>query len=98
MRRPLIIGNWKMNKTASEAAAFIQDLRERVPASPNADVVVAPPFTALESVRNALGPSSWISLGAQNVHWETWENRWRNVSQGERNRSSQLNSTAAWQG
>jgi len=71
VRRPLIIGNWKMNKTASEAAAFIQDFRERVPASPNADVVVAPPFTALESVRNALGPSSWISLGAQNVHWET---------------------------
>ena len=71
MRRPLIVGNWKMNKTASEAAAFIRDLRERVPASPNADVVIAPPFTALESARNALGSSSWISLGAQNVHWET---------------------------
>jgi triosephosphate isomerase (TIM) len=71
LRRPLIIGNWKMNKTASEAAALIRDLRERVPASPNADVVLAPPFTALESARNALGPSSWISLGAQNVHWET---------------------------
>ena len=70
MRRPLIIGNWKMNKTASEAAAFIRDLRERLPASPNADVVLAPPFTALESARSALGPSSWISLGAQNVHWE----------------------------
>ena len=70
VRRPLIIGNWKMNKTASEAAAFIRDLRERVPASPNADVVLAPPFTALESARNALGPSSWISLGAQNLHWE----------------------------
>ena len=72
MRRPLIIGNWKMNKTASEAAAFIRDLRERVPASPHADVVLVPPFTALESARNALGPSSWISLGAQNVHWETY--------------------------
>lgn len=71
MRRPFIIGNWKMNKTASEAAAFIRDLRERLPASPNADVVLAPPFTALESARSALGPSSWISLGAQNVHWET---------------------------
>ncbi len=71
MRRPLIVGNWKMNKTASEAAAFIRDLRERVPASPHADVVLAPPFTALESARNALGPSSWIGLGAQNVHWET---------------------------
>jgi triosephosphate isomerase len=71
VRRPLIIGNWKMNKTASEAAAFIRDLRERLPASPNADVVLAPSFTALESARTALGPSSWISLGAQNVHWET---------------------------
>ena len=71
MRRPLIVGNWKMNKTALEAAAFIHDLRDRVPASPHADVVLAPPFTALESARNALGPSSWIGLGAQNVHWET---------------------------
>jgi triosephosphate isomerase len=62
LRRLLIIGNWKMNKTASEAAAFIRDLRERVPASPNADVVLAPPFTALESARNALGPPAWISL------------------------------------
>ncbi|HEY6640315.1 MAG TPA: triose-phosphate isomerase [Nitrospiraceae bacterium] len=71
MRKPLIVGNWKMNKTASEAAAFIRDLRERVPASPHADVVLAPPFTALESARNALGSSSYLSLAAQNVHWET---------------------------
>ena len=71
MRRPLIVGNWKMNKTASEAVAFIRDFRERVAASPHADVVLAPPFTALESARNALGPSSWVSLGAQDVHWET---------------------------
>lgn len=70
MRRPLIVGNWKMNKTASEAAAFIRDLRERVSASPYADVVIAPPFTALETASVVLGPSSWINLGAQNVHWE----------------------------
>ena len=71
MRRPLIVGNWKMNKTASEAATFIRDLLKRVPASPHADVVLAPPFTALESARNALGSSPWISLGAQNMCWET---------------------------
>jgi triosephosphate isomerase (TIM) len=70
LRRPLIVGNWKMNKTASEAAAFIRDLRERVFASPHADVVIAPPFTALEAAYSALGPSSWINLGAQDVHWE----------------------------
>ena len=72
MRKPLIVGNWKMNKTASETADFIRDLHTRLPAaSPNADVVIAPPFTSLESARKALGPSSWVSLGAQNVHWET---------------------------
>jgi triosephosphate isomerase len=70
VRKPLIVGNWKMNKTASEAAAFIRELCERLPASSNADVVLAPPFTALESARSALGPSSWIGLGAQNLHWE----------------------------
>ena len=71
MRRPLIVGNWKMNKTAAEAAAFIRAFCNRVPASPHVDVVLAPPYTALESARNALGTSSWISLSAQNVHWET---------------------------
>ena len=72
MRKPLIVGNWKMNKTASEAADFIRDLLTRLPAvALNADVVLAPPFTSLESACKALGPSSWISLGAQNVHWET---------------------------
>lgn len=70
MRRPLIVGNWKMNKTASEAVAFIRDLLERLAVSPKADVVLAPPFTSLESANKALGPSSWISLGAQNLHWE----------------------------
>jgi len=70
VRRPLIVGNWKMNKTASEAVAFIRDLCGRVSASPHADVVLAPPFTALESASRALGSSSWISLCAQDIHWE----------------------------
>ncbi len=71
MRTVLIVGNWKMNKTASEATAFIRDLLARVPAQPaNLELVVAPPFTALESVRLALGPSSPIQLGAQDLFWE----------------------------
>lgn len=71
MRTVLIVGNWKMNKTASEATAFIRDLLVRVPAQPaNLELVVAPPFTALESVRLALGPSSPIQLGAQDLFWE----------------------------
>jgi len=70
VRRLLIVGNWKMNKTASEAVALIRALQERLSASPHVDVVIAPPFTALESARSTLGPSSWISLGAQDVHWD----------------------------
>ena len=71
MRTALIVGNWKMNKTASEAAAFVRQLKERLPApSTTVELVVAPPFTALESVRIALGPSSPIQLGAQNMSWE----------------------------
>lgn len=71
MRSVLIVGNWKMNKTASEATVFIRDLNARVPAQPaNLEIVVAPPFTALESVRMALGASSPIQLGAQDLFWE----------------------------
>ena len=70
MRRILIVGNWKMNKTASEAAAFVHEIVHRLPASPAVEYVVAPPFTALESVRAALDSSSTIQLGAQNLFWE----------------------------
>lgn len=70
MRTILIVGNWKMNKTASEAAAFIRVLKEHLPhLSAAVELVVAPPFTALESVHAALG-SSPIQLGAQNMFWE----------------------------
>lgn len=69
MRTPLIVGNWKMNKTASEAVLFIRDLLKQLPSHAAAEVVVAPPFTALDAVRTALG-SSTIHLGAQNLHWE----------------------------
>jgi triosephosphate isomerase len=70
VRIALIVGNWKMNKTASEAAAFVRELAKRLPASSSVELIVAPPFTALESVRAALGPSSTIQLGAQNLFWE----------------------------
>jgi triosephosphate isomerase len=59
-----------MNKTASEAAAFVHEIVHRLPVSPAVEYVIAPPFTALESVRAALGSSSTIQLGAQNLYWE----------------------------
>lgn len=60
-----------MNKTSSEASAFVPQLLGRLPRPLNCELVLAPPFTALESVRTALGPSSEIGLAAQNLHWES---------------------------
>lgn len=70
MRKVLIVGNWKMNKTASEASVFVRELAKNLPAASSIELVIAPPFTALEAVRAALGPSSPIQLGAQNLFWE----------------------------
>jgi triosephosphate isomerase (TIM) len=70
VRKPLIAGNWKMNKTASEAAPFVRELAQTIASSGSIEVVIAPPFTALEAVRSALGCDSPIQLAGQNLFWE----------------------------
>jgi len=71
VRTILIVGNWKMNKTASEASTFVHEISQHLPGlSTGVEFVVAPPFTALESVRKVLGPESPIQLGAQDMFWE----------------------------
>ena len=70
MRTPLIAGNWKMNKTASEAAMFVHQLIQKSITSPAVEIVLAPPFTALASVRQAIGTDSAIGLAGQNLYWE----------------------------
>jgi triosephosphate isomerase len=67
-RRPWIGGNWKMYKTIPEARKTIQDLKAGLPGTLQAEVVIAPPFTALQAVREELQGSP-ILLSAQNVHW-----------------------------
>ena len=69
IRKKLIAGNWKMNKTSGEAAGLVSDIVAAVGRSNDVDVVVCPPFTSLESVGKALDGSS-IKLGAQNMHPE----------------------------
>ncbi|HET9158569.1 MAG TPA: triose-phosphate isomerase [Myxococcaceae bacterium] len=67
-RKPLVAGNWKMHRTGPEAVELIRQLLDGY--RPNrAEVMVAPPFTALESASRAL-EGSGVALGAQNVHWE----------------------------
>jgi triosephosphate isomerase len=70
MRRPIFAANWKMNKTVPEALAFAESLLPRLgEADTLPDVVIAPPFVALERLRNALGGSP-VALAAQNVSAE----------------------------
>ena len=59
-----------MNKTASEAVGFVRELISVLPKDPSVEIVLAPPFTALASVRAVLGSASHLALGAQNLHWE----------------------------
>jgi triosephosphate isomerase len=69
-RPPLIIGNWKMNKTVAEAEACIQALLPRVSAVGDVEVGAAPPLTALAAmVDSARG--SRVEIYAQNMHQET---------------------------
>ncbi|WP_319561198.1 triose-phosphate isomerase [Marispirochaeta sp.] len=65
MRRYFIAGNWKMNKTLSEALVLVEGLKKEV-AGVAHRVMVAPPFTALDAVAKSLKGSD-IILGAQNM-------------------------------
>lgn len=69
MRKKIIAGNWKMNKTIPEALALVADLKQTVGAETAVDVVVVPPFTAVYPVAQALKGTS-IGVGAQNLFWK----------------------------
>jgi len=65
-RKLIIAGNWKMNKTVAEALALVSDLKLDLANVREVDLVVCPPFTALESVSKAVLDSN-LRLGAQNM-------------------------------
>src|SRR6476660_1944391 len=65
-RKLIIAGNWKMNKTVAEALALVSDLKIDLANVKEVDIVVCPPFTALESVSKAVLDSN-LRLGAQNM-------------------------------
>jgi triosephosphate isomerase len=70
VRTRYIIGNWKMNKTATEAGVFVRRLMQELPACDDIQIGIAPPFTALQAAREALGSTSTLLLGAQDLYWE----------------------------
>jgi triosephosphate isomerase len=66
-RKLIIAGNWKMNKTVAEATDLLADLTRDLAAVKEVDIVVCPPFTALQSVSKAILETKNIKLGAQNM-------------------------------
>jgi triosephosphate isomerase len=69
MRTPLIAGNWKLFKTIGEATALVNDLKPLVAGAAGVEIVIAPVFTALSRVADAVAGSN-IHLAAQNCFWE----------------------------
>ena len=69
-RTPYIAANWKMHKTVSEAAEFVDALLPRIAAT-QSDVVICPPFTALTAVVERRYGTA-VKVAAQNMHEEDW--------------------------
>ncbi|MBI5700212.1 triose-phosphate isomerase [Candidatus Saganbacteria bacterium] len=69
MRRPIIAGNWKLNKTIVEAVDLANKLKAATLKLDDRTAVVCPPFTALSAVADALRDSD-IAVGGQDIFWE----------------------------
>ena len=69
MRKPIMAGNWKMNKTPAEAVELVRALEPIVTRYPQVETVVCPPFVNLPAVAAALQGRGEMGVGAQNVHW-----------------------------
>ena len=67
MRKIIVAGNWKMNKTAKEAAQFFTEFKPLVADIKNVEIVIGAPFTALETaVRETAGTN--IKIAAENMN------------------------------
>jgi triosephosphate isomerase len=68
-RKPIIAGNWKMNMTATQARDLASKLIPLVSGVKDRDIVLAPTFTSLQTVAEAIKGTN-VALAAQNVFWE----------------------------
>lgn len=69
MKAPLVVGNWKMHGTESEASSLARHIRSGAARVKGVDIVLAPPFTALAPVRKLI-KGSRIQLAGQNFYWQ----------------------------
>ncbi|WP_413853883.1 triose-phosphate isomerase [Candidatus Ruminimicrobium bovinum] len=68
-RKPLMAGNWKMNKTIPEAVAMVKELKGKIADVKDVDVLICPTFTAIAALANEAKGSN-INIGAQDIFWE----------------------------
>ena len=66
MRKPIIAGNWKMNKTVAESISLAQELKKNLGNVEDREIIICPPFTSLFPVGEELKGTK-IILGAQNL-------------------------------
>ena len=69
MRKPMVAGNWKMNKTVADGVKLVEELAPMIKDITSVDRVVCPPFTALYCVSQTL-KGTGIGCGAQDLFWE----------------------------
>ena len=69
MRKKIIAGNWKMNKTVAESIELVEELQRLHADQTAVDVVVCPPYTSLKSVSDILS-NTQIHVGSQNISAE----------------------------
>lgn len=69
MRKPIIAGNWKMNKTLGEALSFVEAVKNEVPANTKVDSAICAPALFLGQLVNEVEGTD-VKVGAQNMHFE----------------------------
>lgn len=70
MRKPFVAANWKMFKTVQEAVVFAKQFKGLVIDIEDVEIVLAPPFTALHAVCEAVRNTN-VGVAGQNLHWES---------------------------
>jgi len=69
MRKPILAGNWKMNKTVADAATLVNEMRDDLLGIPGVEKVLCPPFMAIADVARLVLETE-IGVGAQDMYWK----------------------------
>lgn len=72
-RKPIILSNWKMNKTVQESLAYLADLMRAIDnQGKQMEIILCVPFSVIKSMADKAKDPTVISISGQDVHWEEW--------------------------